>query len=273
MSTKIPSVRWLSALLVTSFAAACGGGEEGSSSPPDQLAPTGTLRVAIGVASASSAFWATPDPVTGEPRGVTVHLAHALAEHAGRPLELVVYSNSGNITEAGPKGEWDVTFMPIDATRAEIVDFGPTYYRFDSAILVPGTSTIQTLGEVNREGVRVAAVEGTTTARSAEALLTRAHMVYFGELEAVLAALRAGEVDGVALGRESLRSLLGEFPGARILDEGYNRTGVAVGVPRGNSEALAYVTSFMEEAIASGTVASALEAAGLQSSQPPTPTP
>ena len=82
----------------------------------------------VGVGAVSSAFWATRDAVTGQPRGVTVDLANALARKLGRPLELIVYPNSGELTAAGPRGEWDVAFMPVDDERAKVVDFGPAYY-------------------------------------------------------------------------------------------------------------------------------------------------
>ena len=45
----------------------------------DDIAPTGSLRVAIGVGPAASPFWTTRDPATGKLRGVTVELAKAAA--------------------------------------------------------------------------------------------------------------------------------------------------------------------------------------------------
>ena len=106
-----------------------------------ELAPQGKLRVGIGVGAAPSAFWTTKDPVSGKPRGVTVNLGQALADRLGVPLELVVYPNSGEVTAAGPKGEWDVAFMPVDDERRKIVDFGPAYYLSTSTYMVrPGSS-------------------------------------------------------------------------------------------------------------------------------------
>jgi hypothetical protein len=52
------------------------------------IAPTGLLRVAVAVGPAASAFWATRDPATGKPRGVTVGLAKAAAGKLGVPLHL-----------------------------------------------------------------------------------------------------------------------------------------------------------------------------------------
>src|SRR5512134_2011405 len=90
-----------------------------------ELAPTGKLRIGIGVAPVSSAFWATKDAASGQPRGVTVELGKALAQKLGVPLELMAYNSSGEVTEAGAAAQWDVSFMPADAERAKKVDFGP----------------------------------------------------------------------------------------------------------------------------------------------------
>src|SRR5258708_1427918 len=48
-------------------------------SSPRDVAPTGTLRVAVAVGPAASTFWATRDPPSGEARGATVGLAKAPA--------------------------------------------------------------------------------------------------------------------------------------------------------------------------------------------------
>ena len=69
-----------------------------------------------------------------------------------------------------------------------------------------------------------------------------------------LAMLRAGQADAFALGRNSLPSFVAEFPGSHIVDGGFQQTGIAIAVPKGHQEALAYVTKFIEEAKASGSV-------------------
>src|SRR5689334_4221523 len=60
-----------------------------------ELAPTGILRVAIGIAPAPSALYAIKDATTGEYRGVTVDLGRALAEKLGVKVEFVPYLASG----------------------------------------------------------------------------------------------------------------------------------------------------------------------------------
>jgi len=237
-----------------------------AAAPAKEVAPGGTLRVGIGVGPVPSAFWATRDPASGEPRGVTVDLARAMAKDLGVPLQLVVYPNSGEVTNAGPRGEWDVAFMPVDEVRARSVDFGPAYYLTASTYLVPAGSPIRTLAEVDRPGVRVAGVEGTTTARSAARSLKNNTVKTYRTADELFELIRSGNADAIALGRESLAGMQAKLPGSRILDGHFQATGTAVAVPKGRPEALRYVSSFIEKSKKDGTVRGALDAAGLKGS-------
>jgi polar amino acid transport system substrate-binding protein len=228
-----------------------------------ELVPSGKLRVGIGVGQASSAFWTIRD-ASGQPRGVTVSLGRALAEKLGVPLELLAYNSSGEVAEAGAAGQWDVSFMPVDAERAKKVAFGPNYYLFTSTFLVPAGSSIRTLEDVDRPGIRVGGVANTTTIRSAERVLKTAQVVGAGSMDEVLALLRDGKVDAIGFGREALESLLPKMPGARLLDGHFHATGAAVAVPKERPVALAYVTAFIEEAKASGLVRKALDENGIK---------
>ncbi len=99
--------------------------------------------------------------------GVTVDLLRAFAETLKLPLEMQLFSNSGQATDAVASGACDIAFMPRDALREGKIEFGPAYYFIASTYLVPAGSTIQSIDEVNREGIRIVAIANTTTSRSA----------------------------------------------------------------------------------------------------------
>jgi len=253
------------ALLCAVLLAACAGGP----ARPDPeivraLAPMGKLRAGIAVGAVSSPTWSVRDPATGQPRGVTVDLATALAAQLGVPLELKPYASTGEITNAGPKGEWDVGFMPRDATREAILDFGPAFFLVESTWLVRADSGIATLADVDKPGVRPAGVTGTTTARSAARSLKNVKMVEYRTSDELIEHMRARDIDAIALGRESLVDLANkQLPGSRVLPGYYQATGVSIVVPKGHAAALAYVSDFMEKAKANGTVRKALDKSGL----------
>ena len=218
------------------------------------LAPTGSLRVAVAVGSAISAVWTTRDAEAGEPRGPTVDLAKHIAERLGVPLTLVECASSGEIIETASSGTWDVSFAPVDAERKKLVDFGPNYFLGESTYMVPDGSRIATIEDVDQVGVRVVGVEDTATIRSSRKTLTRTTAVGVAELDRALAMFRSGEVDALALGRESLQSILSQFPGARMLDGHFHAAGVAVAVPKGNVRALNAVSHLLEEMKRDGTL-------------------
>src|ERR1700733_8262955 len=74
----------------------------------DEIAPTGKLRVAIGISAAGGAFWSTK--TESGYAGVPVDLGKEMAAQLGVPVEYVAYPNSGQITDAAGKDAWDVTF-------------------------------------------------------------------------------------------------------------------------------------------------------------------
>ncbi len=234
-----------------------------------ELLATGPLRVGIGVGPVKSAFWSVTDPATGRPTGVAVDLGAALGRKLGAPVAYVAYANSGALTEAGDKGEWDMAFLPVDAERIKKVDFGPNYYLFVSTYLVAPGSTIRDQADVDRPGVRVAGVENTTTIRSARRVLKTAEVTSVASGDDMLALLRDGRVDAVVMGRDGLETMAAKLPGARVLDGHFHAAGTAPAVPKGRAAALAYVTDFIERAKADGTVRRVLDAHGIKGAVAP----
>jgi len=237
-------------------------------SPDDfkQLAPTGKLRGGVVVAPAGSAFFAIKDG-KGAVTGVTVDLLHAFAGSLKLPLDLQVYDNSGQVTDAVTKGECDVAFMPHDAARAEKVDFGPAYFIIESTYLVPAGSKIQSIDEVNRAGVRIVAISNTTTGRSARRTAPNAEVAEVSSVDLMTDMAAKGEGDAFALTHDSLAGLMPTLPGARILPGNFQQTGIAVAVPKGRPAALKAASAWLADAKKSGVVRRAFDANGLKTAE------
>jgi polar amino acid transport system substrate-binding protein len=225
------------------------------------LAPTGVLRGGVVVAPAASAFFAIHDG-NGDVRGVTVDLLRAFAATLGVPLTLQVHDNSGQVTDAVASGACDLAFMPRDAAREAKVDFGPAYYLISSTYLVPAGSSIKSIDEVDRAGVRIVAIANTTTARSARRTAPNASVEEVPSVDLLTEMARKGEGDAFALSHDSFAGLLPKLPGARVLAGNFQQTGIAVAVPKGRQAALALAAALIENAKASGLVRRALDAAG-----------
>jgi polar amino acid transport system substrate-binding protein len=226
-----------------------------------ELAPTGKLRVGVVFAPAASAFFVITD-AKGDPKGVTADLSASLARELGVPVEFLLVPNSGLVTDAVEAGSVDVGFMPVDDERKRRVDFGPAYMLIESTYLASAASGIKTVAEVDRPGVRVIGIANTTTIRAAARTLKNTAISPVPSVAEALALLREGNADAFALSRDAMASLAAQLPGSRITSGNFQQTGIAIAVPKNRPRALAYVTAFLQNAKASGSVRRALDQAG-----------
>ena len=229
----------------------------------NELIPTGKLRAGIVFAPKASALFVTKDG-NGEPRGITADLSRELARELGVPVEFMIAPNSGLVTDALAHAEIDVSFMPADDERRKRIEFGPYYCMIESTYMVTGPSGLKTLAEVDQPHVRVVGIANTTTIRAAARSLKNTQPIAATSIDDAMAMLHGGQADAYAMGRDALPEVIKDFPGARIVDGGFQQTGIAIAVPKGKPQALAYVTEFMTRAKKSGLVRRAMDRVGLQ---------
>jgi polar amino acid transport system substrate-binding protein len=229
----------------------------------NELTPTGKLRAGIVFAPKASALFVTKD-AKGEPRGITVDLSRELAQELGVPVEFMIAPNSGLVTDALANAEIDVSFMPADDERRKRIEFGPYYCMIESTYMVTGPSGLKTLAEVDQPHVRVVGIANTTTIRAGARSLKNTQPIAATSIDDAMAMLHGGQADAYAMGRDALPEVIKDFPGARIVDGGFQQTGIAIAVPKGKPQALAYVTEFMTRAKKSGLVRRAMDRVGLQ---------
>jgi polar amino acid transport system substrate-binding protein len=148
-----------------------------------------------------------------------------------------------------------------------LVDFGNAYHLLQSTYLVAPGSKIATVEASNAAGVRIGGVANTATFRTSQKTAPKATFVTFNGVDDAIKAMLAGELDALALSRESLTGVAPKIPGSRILDGGFMNSTTAIAVPKNRPAALAYAGVFIEEAKASGLVRRALDEVGLKSSQ------
>jgi polar amino acid transport system substrate-binding protein len=229
----------------------------------DEIAPTGTLRVAIAISTAGGAFWSTKSEAGGY-AGVPVDLGKEMAAQLGVPVEYVAYDNSGQITDAAAKGIWDVTFLPQDAVRMTKMGFGPIYQVTDATYIVKAGSSVTNFQTLDQPGIKVAAEYNTTTMRGAVAHLKNAKVIEYQTYDEIFALLKNGEIDAFALSRDQLNDMAKKIPGTRVLDETFKQTVTAVAVPLDHPLALAFVNKFMTDAISNGMLRRAYDNNGLK---------
>jgi polar amino acid transport system substrate-binding protein len=229
----------------------------------DEIAPTGKLRVAIAISPAGGAFWSTKNEAGGY-AGVPVDLGKEMAAQLGVPVEYVAHQNSGQIVDAVSKGSWDVTFLPKDPEREGRMSFGPIYEVADATYIVRAGSPATNFQSLDQPGVKVAAVNNTTTMRGAIAHLKNAKVTGYQTYDEIFGLLKNGEVDAFALSRDQLNAMAKKLPGTRVLDETFKQTVTAVAVPPNHPLALAFASKFMTDATSNGVLRKAYDNNGLK---------
>jgi polar amino acid transport system substrate-binding protein len=229
----------------------------------DEIAPTGKLRVAIAISPAGGAFWCTKTDAGGY-AGVPVDLGREMAAQLGVPVEYVAHQNSGQIVDATSKGTWDVTLLPKDPEREGRMSFGPIYEVSDATYIVKAGSTATNFQTLDQPGVKVAAVNNTTTMRGAIAHLKNAKVTGYQTYDEIFGLLKGGEIDAFALSRDQLNDMAKQIPGTRVLDETFKQTVAAIAVPPNHPLSLAFVEKFLTEAISNGTLRKAYDNNGLK---------
>ncbi len=229
----------------------------------DEIAPTGKLRVAIAISPAGGAFWSTKNEAGGY-AGVPVDLGREMAAQLGVSVEYVVFQNSGQITDSVSKGGWDVTFLPKDPERETRMSFGPVYETADATYIVKAGSPVTNFQTLDQPGIKIAAVNNTTTMRGAIVHLKNADVTGYQTYDEIFGLLQSGKIDAFALSRDQLNAMARKIPGTRVLDETFKQTVTAVAVPLNHPLALAFVTKFMTDATSNGTLRKAYDNNGLK---------
>jgi polar amino acid transport system substrate-binding protein len=229
----------------------------------EEIAPTGKLRVALGISPAGGAYWSTKNEAGGY-AGVPVDLGKAMAAQLGVSVEYVAYPNSGQITESASTGAWDVTFLPKDPERETKMSFGPIYEVADATYIVRAGSPVTNFQTLDQPGVKVAAVNNTTTMRGAVAHLKNAKVTGYQTYDEIFGLLKSGGIDAFALSRDQLNAMAKKIPGSRVLDETFKQTVTAVAVPLNHPLAQAFVTKFMTDATSNGMLRKAYDDNGLK---------
>jgi polar amino acid transport system substrate-binding protein len=209
------------------------------------------------------------DAATGELRGVgtgavTVQLAQALAERLGIKVELVGFSTPALVVECLKAGACDVAYMGIDPSRVGEVGFSLPFMQQDFTYLVPAGSSIRSVADADRTGVRIAVVRDHASTLALKRVLKNAETVSAETPDAAFDLLRSGQADAWASPRFSVVASSAKLPGSRVLDDRYGANLIALAVPKGEAGRLGYVTEFIEEAKASGLVQRTIDRAGLR---------
>lgn len=225
------------------------------------LAPSGALRAALYPGTPTSIL---PDPNNGGPKGVGYDLGKELASRLGVAYEPVVFSKNAEVLEAVKTGQADIALTNATVARMRDMDFGPPVFEVELGYLVPKSSALVSLAEVDAAGIRV----GVTAGSSSDASLTRdlknAEIVRAANFDAAIEMLSAGSLNAYATNKASLFEMAEKLPGSKVLDGRWGVERFAIGIPKGREQGMAFIRQFTEAAKSEGLVKAAIARAGLR---------
>jgi polar amino acid transport system substrate-binding protein len=226
----------------------------------NQLAPTGVLRAGLNMANN---LLITGETAGGQPDGVAPDMARTLARKIGVNVELIRFASPGEVADAATVNVWDIGLIGAEPVRAEKIDFTAAYVEIEATYLVPAGSTLTRIEDVDAKGIQIA-----VSGRSAyDLFLTRdlkqAKLVRAQGVAGATELFVSENLDALAGLRPALASVAANLPGSRVLDGQFTAVQQAVGVPKGRDAAARFVSEFVEEARASGLVASLIEKHGV----------
>jgi polar amino acid transport system substrate-binding protein len=217
-----------------------------------QLAPTGVVRAGINMANF---LLVSGRSETGDPAGVAPDMARAIADRLGVPVRYVPFASPGELADATLAGVWDIGLVGAEPQRATTIAFSPAYVEIESTYMVPPGSAIETQGDVDAKGVRIASTSRAAYDLWLERNIRNATVVRAPSLDGAFEVFARDKLEALAGLRPRLIADQARMPGARILPGQFMAVQQAIGTPRANTDGAAFLREFVEEAKASGFVA------------------
>lgn len=224
------------------------------------LAPTGKLRVGINFGNTQLTNPATR--TSAEPSGIAPDLARELGRRLAVPVEIIGF-DSGGKTAAGA-GTWDVAFVAIEAERAAQLTFTAAYLEIESSYLVPAGSSLRTVADVDREGIRIAVSAKGGVDLFLSRTLQRAQLVRVPGGDAAFALFVKDKLEAYAGLKPNLVTYTKKHPGLRVIEGRYTMVQQGVATAKGRENGARYLRDFVEDVKASGLVAQLIEKNGMR---------
>src|SRR5262245_9206287 len=224
-----------------------------------ELAPQGVLRAGINL---SNFLLVTGRAPNGDPQGIAPDMAGEIAARLKVPLKLIPYESPGKLADA--VADWDVGLIGAEPARAEQITFTAAYLEIESTYLVPAGSSIRSVEEVDRKGVRIAVADRSAYGLYLDRSIKNAELMKAAGLDASYELFVRDKLDALAGLRPRLMKDVQKLPGARVLEGRFTAVQQAVGTPKARVASAAFLAAFVEEAKVSGLVARLMERHGVQ---------
>jgi polar amino acid transport system substrate-binding protein len=190
-----------------------------------------------------------------DPYGIAPDLGRELGRRLGVPIEFVVFASPGKLADAGKTGAWDVAFLGNEPQRASEIAFTAAYLEIPVTYLVPAGSSIQSIADVDREGVRVAVTEKSAYDLFLTRDLKHAQLLRASSIDGSFQLFVGEKLEALAGLKPRLVTDAAKLPGSRVLEGQATSVKQSIGTLHGRESGAKYLREFVEDVKASGFVA------------------
>ncbi len=190
----------------------------------------------------------------GNPAGVSVDLARALAEELGRDLRIEDIAFDGLIP-ALRTGKIDLIISSLTRTeeRARSIDFSDPYLQTGLCLLVASNSPVRSVEDLDSPGRRVAVKKGTTGHTYAAERFQHARVLVLDRESAAVLEVIHGKVDAFIYDQMSVFKAWQRNPDTtRAILEPFQVEHWAIGIAKGNDRLREDVNRFLSRFRESG---------------------
>ena len=226
-----------------------------------ELAASGTLRAGINL---SNFLLVSGKAANGDPVGVSPDIAAEIARRLGVAIEFVTYPDPGALADAADRDKWDIGNIGAEPQRAQKIAFSAAYCEIEATYMVPAGSPIHSVTEVDRSGVRIAVKGRAAYGLWLENNIKHAKLVKTNSVDESYEVFVNQQLDAYAGLRPRLIGDVARLPDARILDGSFSSVQQAVGTPRKNTEAAAWLAELVEDLKGSGFVGKLIKHHGIE---------
>lgn len=192
------------------------------------IAPTGTLRAVINL---GNPILAKKDNATGQPVGVSVDLAQALAQKFNLPLTLIAVESAAKSVDTVTQGQADVGFFAIDPVRGKGIAYTPPYVWIEGSYLVKQDSPLVDNAQVDQAKHRVVVGKGSAYDLYLTRALKEAQLVRAPTSPQVVSFFLEGTYDVAAGVKQQLEADAQKTKGLRLLPGRFMVIEQAMGQP------------------------------------------
>jgi polar amino acid transport system substrate-binding protein len=186
-------------------------------------------------------------------------MGRALADRIGVPVKYVTFPGPGQLADAATQDVWDIGLIGAEPQRAETIAFTPAYCEIEATYLVPASSPLKSMADIDAPGVRIAVSGRAAYGLWLERNIKRAELVRTDTIDSSTEIFTRDKLEVLAGLKPKLIADQEQIAGSRIIDGNFMTVQQAIGTPKKNTKAPAFLRDFVEEAKASGLVAQFIE--------------